>query len=111
MARKLAAPPTIGALGRFSEPALLVLASLNAGKKHGYAIILDVQQHSGQRLGPGTLYGALARLEDMGLIAPLQVAERGRRPYRITEAGRRALKERLDEFARYQGIVARLSTR
>jgi DNA-binding PadR family transcriptional regulator len=101
----------IGALGRFSDPAMLVLASLSAGTKHGYAIILDVVQHSGERLGPGTLYGALSRLEEMGLIAPLAVKERGRRPYRITEAGRKALKERLGEFARYQSILARLSAR
>jgi len=111
VARRVDLPATIGALGRFSDPAMLVLASLSAAAKHGYAIILDVQEHSGERLGPGTLYGALSRLEDMELIAPMAVKERGRRPYRITEAGRKALKERLNEFARYQTILARLSTR
>jgi DNA-binding PadR family transcriptional regulator len=90
---------------------MLVLASLSAGVKHGYAIILDVEEHSGERLGPGTLYGALSRLEEMGLVAPLALKERGRRPYRITETGRKALKERLNEFTRYQSILARLSTR
>jgi DNA-binding PadR family transcriptional regulator len=107
--RTVKKPSDIGRLGKFSEPAMLVLASLNAGVKHGYAIILDVERHSGERLGPGTLYGVIARLEAMGLIVPLELAERGRRPYRITAAGRRALVERLSEFARYQRVLSRLS--
>ena len=45
-------------LGRLSEPALLVLAALAPGSKHGYAIIRDVAEQAGRRLGPGTLYGA-----------------------------------------------------
>ena len=99
----------IGGLGKFSEPAMLVLASLNGGTKHGYGIILDVEKHSGERLGPGTLYGVIARLEAMGFIVPLEVEDRGRRPYRITAAGRRALVGRLDEFARYQRVLTRLA--
>ena len=99
----------LGGLGKFSEPAMLVLASLNAGVKHGYAIILDVEEHSGERLGPGTLYGVIARLETMGFIVPLEVEERGRRPYRITAAGRKALVERLNEFARYLRVLTRLA--
>lgn len=101
----------IGRLGRFSEPALLVLASLNGGNKHGYAIILDVEARSGERLGPGTLYGAIARLEELRLISGLEVKDRGRRPYRITEAGKKALRERLSELARYQRVLALLSAR
>jgi DNA-binding PadR family transcriptional regulator len=101
----------IGALGKFSEPALLVLASLHAGAKHGYAIILDVEEQSGERLGPGTLYGAISRLENMGLIVPLEFGARGRRPYRITAAGRKALTDRLQEFERYQRVLSRLAAR
>jgi len=52
-------------LGRFSEPGLLILVSLADGPKHGYAILEDIDQLAGVRLGPGTLYGALARLERM----------------------------------------------
>ncbi len=53
-------------LGRFAEPALLILVSLAGGDKHGYAMIEDIEQLKGMRLGPGTLYGALARLERRG---------------------------------------------
>ena len=49
-----------------SDPTLLVLASLAAGDKHGYAIMEDVQQFANIRLGPGTLYGAITRLEERG---------------------------------------------
>jgi DNA-binding PadR family transcriptional regulator len=84
-------------LGRFSEPGLLVLVSLADGPKHGYAILEDVQQLAGIRLGPGTLYGALARLERMGLIAALPPVER-RRPYRLTEVGATVLRSELTSW-------------
>jgi len=84
-----------------SEEAALVLASLMAGPKHGYAMIGDVEAHTGKRLGPGTLYGIVARLETAGYIRPLEVEQRGRRPYRITPAGKRAYEERLDRLQRY----------
>jgi DNA-binding PadR family transcriptional regulator len=81
-------------LGRFSEPALLILISLADGPKHGYAMTEDIATVSGQRLGPGTLYGAIARLEERGWIEPLPAADR-RRPYKLTGAGHRVLKHRL----------------
>jgi len=98
-------------LGRLSEPALLVLAALAPGSKHGYAIIRDVELHAGLRLGPGTLYGAITRLEAHGFITPLEVEERGRRPYRITPAGRRAFDERMEELTRYQSALLHLAAR
>jgi DNA-binding PadR family transcriptional regulator len=70
------------------------LASLAGGPKHGYAITQDVEQLAGVRLGPGTLYGALARLEDSGLIAALPSRDR-KRPYELTQGGRDALAEQL----------------
>ena len=94
-----------------SEPALLVLAALASGSKHGYAIIRDVEAQSGQRLGPGTLYGAISRLEGQGFIEALDVEERGRRPYRITPAGRRAFEERLAELTRYRSALLHLAAR
>jgi DNA-binding PadR family transcriptional regulator len=94
-----------------SEPALLVLAALASGSKHGYAIIGDVAAHAGQRLGPGTLYGAISRLEAQGFIEPLDMEERGRRPYRITAAGRIAFEERLAELTRYQSALLQLAAR
>ena len=81
-------------LGRFSEPAVLVLASLADGPKHGYAITRDVSVTCGVRLGPGTLYGALARLERRGLIEALASEDR-RRPYRLTATGATALERHL----------------
>ena len=85
-------------LGRFSEPALLILISLADGPKHGYAMTTDIEQLAGAKLGPGTLYGALARLEARGLVEPLPVEDR-RRPYRISAAGAKVLRTRLASLA------------
>ena len=84
-------------LGRFSEPALYVLISLADGPKHGYAMTQDIESVSGQTLGPGTLYGAIARLEERKWIEPLPAEER-RRPYRLTAAGQRVLRHRLESL-------------
>jgi DNA-binding PadR family transcriptional regulator len=81
-------------LGRFSDPSLLILASLAGGPKHGYAMMEDIETMSGVRLGPGTLYGALARLERRGWIEPLAAEDR-RRPYRLTAVGATVLREQL----------------
>jgi DNA-binding PadR family transcriptional regulator len=85
-------------LGRFAEPSLYILVSLSDGPKHGYAIMTDVEEISGVPLGPGTLYGALARLERRGLIEALEPDDR-RRPYRLTGLGVAALKTQLDGLA------------
>ncbi len=77
-------------LGRWSDPSTLVLASLADGPKHGYAITQDIVAEVGVQLGPGTLYGAIARLEERGLIEAMPPQER-RRPYRITAAGAQEL--------------------
>jgi DNA-binding PadR family transcriptional regulator len=79
---------------RSTDPALLVLTSLAEGPKHGYAITTDIAQFAKVRLGPGTLYGALSRLEGKGLIEALPAEDR-RRPYRLTGAGMAALEEQL----------------
>ena len=80
--------------GRFSEPALLILVSLADGPKHGYAMTEDIAEVAGVRLGPGTLYGAVARLESRQLIEALASEDR-RNPYRLTALGAMALKARL----------------
>ncbi len=77
-------------LGRFADPAVLILSSLAGGEKHGYALVKDIEQFAGVKLGPGTLYGALVRLEQRGLVEALDSTER-RRPYRLTPAGADAL--------------------
>ena len=73
---------------------LLVLVSLNDGPRHGYAIQRDIESFAGMRLGPGTLYGAIASLERDGLIRAIAGKDR-RRPYEITPAGRQTLRDEL----------------
>jgi DNA-binding PadR family transcriptional regulator len=77
-----------------SDPTLLVLASLAEGEKHGYAMMEDVQRFAGIRLGPGTLYGAITRLEEKGWIRPVASDDR-RQPYAITAAGKKHLEEQI----------------
>jgi DNA-binding PadR family transcriptional regulator len=84
----------LGALGRYAGPATLIMSSLAGGPKHGYALINDIEAFAGQRLRPGTLYGALTRLEHGGLIEGLE-ADGRRRPYRLTESGAGALQAQL----------------
>ncbi|MGI8802905.1 MAG: PadR family transcriptional regulator [Solirubrobacteraceae bacterium] len=81
-------------LGRFAEPSLLILTSLAEGPRHGYALIKDIDGFAGVALGPGTLYGALGRLEKRGLIRALEASER-RRPYELTDAGAATLRRQL----------------
>jgi DNA-binding PadR family transcriptional regulator len=88
-----------GDLGRSNEPPVLILTSLAAGPKHGYALTKDIEAFAGVSLGPGTLYGAIARLEERGLIAPEPVgSDARRRPYRITGDGRVALEAAVREM-------------
>lgn len=90
-------------LGRFAEPALLVLVSLTEGPKHGYAIMTDVEEISGSPLGPGTLYGALARMEKRGLIEALEPVDR-RRPYKLTGLGASTLRAQLEGLAGFSRL-------
>jgi DNA-binding PadR family transcriptional regulator len=77
-----------------SDPTLLVLASLADGDKHGYAMMADIEAFAGVTLGPGTLYGAITRLEARGFIKGLPTDDR-RRPYRLTGAGRAHLEAQI----------------
>ena len=98
--------PRIPELGRFAEPALLILVSLSDGPKHGYAIMADVEAGTGRPLGPGTLYAALARLEERGLIEALAPVDR-RRPYRLTAIGATVLAEQLHELSEFAQLGLR----
>jgi len=84
---------------RLPERSVLVLTSLAGGDKHGYALIKDIEAFSGITLGPGTLYGALSRLEREGLVEAQPAVDR-RLPYRITVEGRTRLQAHLSESAR-----------
>ncbi len=93
------------------EPTFYILLSLVPGKKHGYAILKDVEDLSGERirLSTGTLYGALGRLLEQGLIerVPNDEVENSRpglprKAYILTEDGRRVLET---ETNRLQSLV------
>ena len=95
-----------------------ILLSLTDGHLHGYGIIRDIAGRTGGtiRLGTGTLYTALARLEALALVdesdqrAPAAEDDERRRYYRLTPLGRTVLQaeaERLDALlrqARRKGI-------
>ena len=84
-----------------SDPTVLILASLAEGDKHGYAMMMDIRTFANVKLGPGTLYGAITRLEQRGFIRPVAGVDR-RQPYRLTAAGRRYLEQ---ELAGLQSVV------
>ncbi len=96
------------------EPTFFILLSLAQGQKHGYAILKDVTALSqgGVVLSTGTLYEALARLLEQGLIDRIEEAEaaaaanrpgRPRKAYRLTARGQRVLNA---EIARMQNLLA-----
>lgn len=86
-------------VSKLSGPPLLVLTSLASGPKHGHALLKDIEAFSGTRLGAGTLYGAIGRLVERGLIAPLPEDDR-RHPYEITEEGVALFREVIMEMSR-----------
>ena len=97
--------------GRFAEPVLLILVSLSEGPKHGYAIMTDIEAGTRRPMGPGTLYAALARLEERGLIEPLASVDR-RRPYRLTGLGATVLNEQLTDLSAFAALgLQRLAAR
>jgi DNA-binding PadR family transcriptional regulator len=85
-----------------TEPVMLIMLSLAAHPRHGYAILKDVEQMSAGRvmLSTGTLYGALRRLLDDGWIERFEEQERsrGRQAYRLTTGGRRNLQTEISRM-------------
>lgn len=88
--------------GHFSDTQFLVLASLAGGPKHGHAMLDDIHTMCGSRLGPGSLYGAIARLEQQGWIEPLPVEDR-RKPYQLTHRGQQAFAAKMTTLQRIVG--------
>jgi len=100
----------LNSLGRFADPAVLILSSLAGGDKHGYALIKDIEAFAGITLGPGTLYGALARLERRGLVEALASEDR-RQPYRLSATGATSLRAYLEHARRVTATgLRRLAT-
>jgi PadR family transcriptional regulator PadR len=90
----------------------VLLASLEAGPRHGYAIMEALRAGSGGQLDlpTGTIYPALHRLERAGLVKASwsQAAGRRRRLYRLTAAGRRALEAERSTWREFSTAVTRL---
>jgi DNA-binding PadR family transcriptional regulator len=84
-----------------------VLLSLADEERHGYGIILDVEQRTGGRLrlAPGTLYGAINRLRENGWIEETEerpdpaLDDQRRRYYRLTDLGRRVAQAEAERLA------------
>jgi DNA-binding PadR family transcriptional regulator len=90
----------------------LLLASLEAGPRHGYAIMEALRAGSGGQfdLPTGTVYPALRRLERAGLISGTWSAEAGRqrRVYELTPAGRGALAAERGTWRLFSAAVTAL---
>jgi PadR family transcriptional regulator, regulatory protein PadR len=91
----------------------IVLAALEAGPAHGYAIIETIKNRSGSTfdLPEGTVYPALHRLEQAGLLASSWTTPSGgrkRRVYSLTKSGASALAERRKAWGRFSQAVETL---
>lgn len=98
------------------EPTFLVLTALAGGRLHGYGVIQSVLSLSGGRvrLRPGTVYGALDRLESDGLVAPdgeEVETGRARRYFRLTALGQEALAAETERMAANVRAAKRALTR
>ena len=94
------------------HPDALLLAALEGGPRHGYAVIEALRQDSGGRLDlpTGTIYPALRRLERAGLVATRwsQDGGRRRRMYELTASGRRALDTERRSWREFSAAVTAL---
>lgn len=98
-----------------SLPVLHILLVLADGERHGYGIKQEVERRTGGviRLGPGTLYEAVQRLEDGRLIEPAPRPQRRpgngqeaqRRYYRLTDRGWTALREELRQLGQLVDVA------
>jgi DNA-binding PadR family transcriptional regulator len=85
-----------------------ILLALADGPLHGYAIMQAVEQSAGAelRMGPGTIYGSIQRMEDAGLVRELATrSDDRRRVFAILPAGRRALEAEAQRLARLANLV------
>lgn len=99
-----AGSPEPGAFLPLTHVVFHVLASLAAERRHGYGIIKDVEERTAGRveLEAGTLYAAIKRLRDDGLIEETRGppgADARRRYYDLTPLGRRVLRAEAERLA------------
>src|SRR6201987_2042644 len=91
---------------------MIVLAALSSGPAHGYAIIQEIHRRTGGafELPEGTVYPALHRLEEAGLLASDWdvVSGRRRRIYRLTHAGVAALAAESRQWREFSGSMTRV---
>jgi PadR family transcriptional regulator PadR len=89
---------------------MIVLAALSPGPAHGYAIIEEIRRRTGNAfdLPEGTIYPALHRLQQAGLLSSRWVTSetgRRRRVYTLTRSGTRALADRRAVWQRFSDAV------
>ena len=111
-------PDSLDDLGRFSEPALLILISLADGPKHGYAMTQDIERVSGQRLGPGhavrrdhAARGAQVDRAAAGRRSPAAVPADRRRPEGAARAARQPARDDARRRRRGSRMRERLARR
>ena len=83
---------------------VLVLTALAVGPMHGHRMQAEIEDLSGRPVGPGTLYGAINRLEQEGLIRSVEAHGR-RKPYELTDSGRRHLVDELTKVRRLVNVA------
>jgi DNA-binding PadR family transcriptional regulator len=89
----------LGSFGRFARPAQQVINILAAGPRTPMRIRREVSARCGDELGPGTLFGTIARLERHALIEVVPAAE-APRAYRLTALGAETLEAQLTALTR-----------
>ena len=108
--RQVVSNPDVQEGKPLTEPVFLILTSLADQPRHGYALLQDIQQMSSERvlLSTGTLYGALRRLLEDGLIARFQQEDKSRdkQAYKLTTEGRRQLQAEMFRMKQLVRIAA-----
>jgi DNA-binding PadR family transcriptional regulator len=89
------------------EAAVWIMVALADQPKHGYAIMKDIQGLGGFSMRPGTLYAALMRMERAQLVEEIQTSDYRRRPFKLTETGRKRLGAHLKTLAALASIGRR----
>jgi len=108
--RHVVTQPDAPVAGPLTEPVLLILSSLAAAPRHGYALMKDIETLSGGRvrMSTGTLYGALRRLLEDGWIERFEQEDtsREKQAYRVSAEGLRQLRRELERMKQLTRAVS-----